>query len=155
MGSHERKPFTADEIALLRANRYVKNVTAKQMALTKEGKQRFWDEYREGKYVGVILSGMGFDTEMLGTRRMYGIRATIVASAERGEDFRDTRRRLVKQADEAEALVAGPAAYMEHRLAYLEQEVEFIKKIISTEREGERKCSSKEDPKPSSRSSKK
>ena len=65
MGSHERTPFTAEEIALLRANRYVKNVTAKQMALTKEGKQRFWDEYREGKYVGVILSGMGFDTEML------------------------------------------------------------------------------------------
>jgi len=152
---YERKTFTPEEVALLRGNKYVKNATIKTMALTKEGKQRFWEEYRQGKFVGAILAGMGFDTEMLGSRRMYGIRASIVASVERGEDFRDTRRRLVKQADESEALCAGPVAYMEHRLAYLEQEVEFIKKIISVEREAEQRCSSKEDPKRSSRSSKK
>lgn len=150
-----RKTFTPEEIALLRSNRYVKSVTGKTLSLTKEGKQRFWEEYRQGKFVNAIMHGMGFDPEMLGQRRMYGIRASIIASVEKGEDFRDTRRRFVKQADEAEAAMAGPVAYMEHRLAYLEQEVEFIKKIISVEREARQKCSLKEDQTQSLRSSRK
>lgn len=155
MKEYVRKEFTPEEILILRSNKYVKSATSKTLSLTKEGKQRFWEEYRRGKFVNAIMAEMGFDTEMLGQRRMYGIRASIVTSVERGEDFRDTRRRLVKQADEAEAATAGPVAYMEHRLAYLEQEVEFIKKIISAEREAGQKCLFKEDQTQSLRSSKK
>lgn len=125
------KYFEPEEIASLKSNPYVKNVTEKTMSLTKEGKQRFWDEYRNGKLVSSILADMGLDPKILGERRMYGIRASIVAAVERGEDFRDTRRVRVKKADENEAMYSGAIAYMEHRVAYLEQEVEFIKKIIS------------------------
>jgi hypothetical protein len=147
------KYFEPEEIEILKANPYVKSVTQKTMSLTKECKQRFWEEYRNGKLVSTIMADMGFDPKMLGERRMYGIRATVVAAVERGADFRDTRRRRVKQADESEIVSSGPMAYMEHRVAYLEQEVEFIKKIMSAEKEEGQKCSSKGNRTRSSKSS--
>ena len=150
-----RKYFAPEEVAILKANQYVKSVTEKTISLTKECKQRFWEEYKNGKLVSSICADMGLDPKILGERRMYGIRASIVAAVERGEDFRDTRRVRVRKAEENEILSAGPIAYLEHRVAYLEREVEFIKKIICTERGSEQKCSSKKNRTRSSKSSEK
>ena len=145
------KYFTSEEMTTLKASMYVKNITQKQVSFTIAFKQRFWEEYQTGKMVHCIIADMGIDPEILGDRRIYGIRATVKNTVNRGESFRDKRSSRNKEDDEKEK-IGSPIAYMQHRINYLEQEMEFIKKIIITDKEAEQRCLSKAIPKSSSKS---
>ncbi len=148
------KLFTEEEVAILKQSKYVKSVTQKQVMFTVEFKQLFWEAYQTGKMTHSIFADLGIDPTILGDRRIYGFTNSIVETVKKGESFRD-RRETLKKADEAGMDQRNPFLYMQHRINYLEQEVEYIKKIILLEREEEQKCSSKGNRKQNTKSSKK
>ena len=56
-----RKPFTDEEILLLRQNPYTYSVTTFQLNLTKEFKEIFYSEYQKGELPRKILEDHGYD----------------------------------------------------------------------------------------------
>jgi hypothetical protein len=138
------RKFTADEQAELRKNPYVKSIFDSKLCLTAKFKEAFWGRYQSGEVPAEILRSMGFDPKMLGTRT-WTIVQSIKKELARNGTFSDTRS--VGAAKEA---ANKNDEWVRHELAYLRQEVEFIKKTILLEREARRKCSSKKKAEPSS-----
>lgn len=131
-----RKPFTNEEMQLLRRNPYTYRVTQFQLNLTKEFKEIFYSEYQAGKLPRQILEDHGFDPVILGERRIWSISGHIREQYQKYGGFRDSKpcSKLecptpptpgapVSQRDELKQL--------RHEVDYLKQEVEFLKKISS------------------------
>ena len=119
------RQFTVDEQAELRKNPYVKSVFESKLCLTAKFKEEFWGRYKSGEAPSEILRSMGFDPKMLGART-WTIVQSLKKELVRNGAFSDVRfngkaREEVNKNDE----------WVRHELAYLRQEVEFIKKTIS------------------------
>ncbi|MEA5015695.1 MAG: HTH domain-containing protein [Candidatus Limiplasma sp.] len=122
------KAFTPEEVVSLRANPYVKRVTTYMVSFTVEFKERVWDEFQNGRPMATIVADMGFDPEVFGVSRLNGILQHIKATVNSGEDFRDYRRNKTL-GDSSNGLPPSKAlVHMQHEIAYMKQELEFIKK---------------------------
>ncbi len=87
------KTFTPEEVTNFRAHPYVKSATTKMIRFTVEFKEEFWRMHsEEGKSSRTIMEALGFDVEMLGENRVYGILTHIRDQAKSGEGFRDVRK---------------------------------------------------------------
>ena len=64
------KSFTPQEIRLLRRNRYVSDVTDTRIMYSDEFRSHFMQEYNKGKKPTQIFREAGFDTRMLGGKRI-------------------------------------------------------------------------------------
>jgi hypothetical protein len=136
------KTFTPEELKALRTNPYVKSATPKMVRFTASFKEEFWRQYSEEyKPSKAIMRDLGFDVEVLGEKRIGGILIHIRDQARSGQGFRDIRKvpeeRLIldeKQLPPSKALLK-----IQHRLDYLEQEIEFIKKNILADNAARRK----------------
>ena len=127
-----RKEFTEEELAILRNNPYVKNVTQCKIRFTVAFKKRFWEEYQRSRPIAAIVADMGIDSEILGNNRLYGIAQHIKDAANSGEGFRDyykSERGYGKNV--AELPTSRALTQLQHEFSYMKQEMEFIKKIIS------------------------
>jgi hypothetical protein len=131
------KKFTEEEQAELRKSPYVKSVFASKLCFTAKFKEEFWRRYQSGEANSTILITMGLDPKILGTR-VWTIVQSIKKELTRNGKFTD-----VRQGGATKSVENRNEEWMRHELAYLRQEVEFIKKIILLEREARRKCSSK------------
>ncbi|GJM71340.1 hypothetical protein HMSSN036_35560 [Paenibacillus macerans] len=65
-----KKLFTTQEQAQLRTNPYVKNVSAKAITYTDAFKERFIQEYNQGKFPSEIFQEAGFAIDVLGATRI-------------------------------------------------------------------------------------
>lgn len=147
------KSFTPEELTALRRNPYVKSATTHMVRFTIAFKAEFWKQYNDdGLPPAQIIRSMGFDTEILGETRIRGIVLHIKEQAASGADFTDIRQ--VHAAD-SNLPPSKVLLHMQHEVAYMKQELEFIKKIILADREAKRKCSSKPNRMSSSESSEK
>lgn len=131
--------FTEEEIAVLSQNPYTYRVTAYQISFTKEFKDLFWSEYQRRLSPSKIFRKYGYDINILGTARISGFQRTLKAEAEAGLVFHQGPR----AAGEKKRLISGddsvPAETileMQHKIDYLEQEIEFLKKIMSGKKTG-------------------
>ena len=147
------KWFTPEEVNKLQSNPYVKHVSPKTVQFTVAFKERFWSEYNAGKYPRSIIVSMGLDPDMLGASRLNGIVNHIRDEANSGIGFREGRTQRQYDTDLSNLSSSRSLVYMQHQIAYLRQELEFIKKIILAERKGNRKCSSRETLESNSKSS--
>ncbi|MFV0497644.1 MAG: HTH domain-containing protein [Candidatus Fimivivens sp.] len=69
------KAFTEEELGAIRANPYVKSATAKMIRFTVAFKEEFWRRYtEEHQSQRRIVEELGFDPEILGQKRIDGIR---------------------------------------------------------------------------------
>jgi len=148
----ERVEFTAEEVAQLKQSPYVRSVTTKTISYTLDFKNKFWEEYESGKSPPEIFAAAGFDIDVLGDTRMYGVLTVLRRTRERGNDFKDGREVASPSSNALESefgeiprpprlpplkqLAAGPLDEKEvrrllHQVAYLTQEMEFLKKIIA------------------------
>ncbi len=127
------KTFTAEEVALLAANPYTLKVTKGQISFTKEFKDLFWSEYQSGIGPVEIFRKYGYDPKILGRGRIDGFRYTLKKEAEAGLDFYSGHRPSGIRQEQ----ITGKDPYektireMQHRIDYLEQEIDFLKKISS------------------------
>jgi len=124
----------------LNENPYVLKATEWTVSFTAEFKQFAYDEYYKGKSTKEIFTEAGFDCEKLGDKRLQNFRSKIMEQSERECGFEDQRKyNSRKEAQSNQAQLEKKIKQLEHRLAYLEQENDFLKKI----QEAEKKCKRK------------
>jgi hypothetical protein len=128
------REFTEDEMAHLKASPYVLEVGPKKVHFSAEFKARFWGLMQAGKKPDEIVASLGIDPGILGASRISGLRSTVHREACAGEGFSDlgTSGKGLKKYASPEAKVK----YLEQQLAYKDQEIEFLKKIVSLGRGG-------------------
>ena len=131
------KTFTEEELKSIRANPYVKSATSKMVRFTVEFKEEFWRQYNEEcKSPRRIIESMGLDAEVLGEKRISGILMHIRQRIESGENLRDYRKTPESELTDIRKLPPSKAMQrMQHKILYMEQELEFIKKTILADRE--------------------
>lgn len=95
----------------------------------------------QGKPITEIFEEAGFDVEMLGKKRLENFRARLEKEAEREEGFADLRTNNSRQESRSsEAMQKARIKHLEHRIAYLEQENDFLKKIQEAAKAEAKKC---------------
>lgn len=122
------KTFTEEELKEIRANPYVKSATEKMIRFTVAFKEEFWRRYKEEcQSTRRIMEELGFDAEVLGQRRIDGILLHTRDQAKSGEGFRDIRK-VSEQVTAADGQLPPSKSIlkMQHKIAYMEQEMEFI-----------------------------
>lgn len=127
--------FTDAQIELLKDNPYIDKITHKSIKYSVMFKEEFWNRYSLGESPSVIVQSFGIDPKILGKKRLSNIVQRIKMEAARLEMFEDTRihnkgRPQINDNPTPEEKIA----YLERKLAYKEQEIEFLKKIRSVEK---------------------
>ena len=127
------KKFTEEEMNHLRASSYVLDVSPSIVHFTAKFKKKFWEAILTGKKPRDIVIEMGIDPDILGKIRMNGLKGMIKNEVKAGKGFRDldTYNKYL----DGYITPEGKIKYLEQQLAYKEQEIEFLKKIVSLGRE--------------------
>lgn len=129
-----RKPFTNEQILMLRQNPYTYSVTQFQLNLTKEFKEIFYAQYQAGELPRKILEDHGFDPAVLGERRVWGISGHIRKQYKKYGCFHEGshthgKRQSQEQPGDIPVSEKEELKQLRHEIDYLKQEVEFLKKI--------------------------
>ena len=124
-----RKMFTQEQVRVMAENPYTLHVSTTQITFTNAFKEEFWRRYQEGDTPRTIMYDLGYDPEVLGRNRLSGIQNVVCKQAVSAKGFheRPQRRRGEGYAEGGDTTQAQ-LRQMQHRLKYLEQEVEFLKK---------------------------
>ena len=127
------KKFTEEEMKHLRASPYVLDVSPSLVHFSVKFKGLFWNALQEGKEPRDIVIELGIDPDILGEYRVSGLKYMIRNEVREGKGFRDfkTYGSYLKDYTDPEAKVK----HLEQQLAYKDQEIEFLKKIVSLGRE--------------------
>lgn len=120
--------FTKEEMEQLRACPYVLDVGPSTVHFSVEFKELFWIALQEGKRPREIVMGFGVDPDVLGKTRLDGLTGMIRKDGKTGKGFRDLR--TYESYLEEYTDPAAKIKRLEQRLAYKEQEIEFLKKIV-------------------------
>lgn len=127
--------FTKEEQDLLAANQYTFRVSDKQLSFTAEFKALFWEEYCTGTTPAQILRKYGYPTEVLGASRITGIQRQIKKESQKADGFFSGRRPSAEISDGEPPDAQSQQKRidkLEQKVQYLEQQMEFLKKISST-----------------------
>jgi len=127
------KKFTEEEMNHLRASPYVLEVSPSIVHFSAEFKKKFWEATLAGKTPRNIVINLGIDPNILGETRLNGLKGMIRNEVKAGNGFRDlgTYNKYLDDYITPE----GRIKYLEQQLAYKDQEIEFLKKIVSLGRE--------------------
>lgn len=139
------KDFKPGELIELKNNPYVKSATVKMIRFTTTFKEEFWKQYQNGKPPVSIITEMGFNPDVLGASRINGITQHIKEQANSGSGFRDERQPSTLSENTDNLVPSKALIHLQHEIAYMKQELEFIKKIILADKEASRRCSSKKN----------
>lgn len=124
--------FTKEQQDLLAANQYTFRVSDRQLSFTAEFKMLFWEEYCAGNPPAQILRKYGYPTEILGESRVTGIQRLIKKEAQKPDGFFSGRRPPAEAPDrEPPDSTQKRISQLEQKVQYLEQQMEFLKKISS------------------------
>lgn len=128
------KKFTEEEMNHLRASSYVLDVSPSIVHFSAEFKKKFWEAILERKTPRDIVIDLGIDPDILGETRISGLKGMIRNEVKAGNGFRDldTFNNYLGGYITPE----GKIKYLEQQLAYKEQEIEFLKKIVSLSQGG-------------------
>ncbi len=129
--------FSAEEQKLLKENKYTYSVSPNTISFTIEFKQEFWKRYLAGERPKAIVESLGYDPEMLGETRLWGLQGMIKKQAKEGR-FREgqhTSYAISNHPDYSSLPDDQKIRAMEHELYYLRHEIEFLKKIIRPDKD--------------------
>jgi len=132
--------FTEEQMAYLKANRYVATANRNTVHFTAAFKERFWEMYtQENMRPMEIVRELGIDTKILGRARIRGLAQNLKKEYARYGKFIDIiRGKPMKIA--AASTLEEEVSRLRVEVEYLKQEREFLKKIISAGTKGESKC---------------
>ena len=83
--------FSKEQIDELSKNPYVQRVTEKAITYTEQFREEFYLKYNHGDTPASILRSMGFNTKVLGQKRINGIVQRIKKMAEKGYTNKKTK----------------------------------------------------------------
>lgn len=126
--------FTQAEIQVLSENPNVLYVSSSQIKFTPDFKQRAYEAYMQGIPVKETMRSNGIDPETLGDGRVYSFTHHLKNKAVEDFSFSDRRcnNGFKRNPPEQDPLYVRE---LEHRVAYLTQEVEFLKKSLAADME--------------------
>ena len=121
------------EMNHFRASPYVLDVSPSIVHFSAKFKELFWNSIQKRKKPRDIVIEFGIDPDILGVNRINGLKSMIRNEVRAGKGFRDlkTYGLYLEDYTDPEAKVK----YLEQQLAYKDQEIEFLKKIVSLSRE--------------------
>lgn len=135
------KRFTPQEIKLLRKNKYVNDVTDTRIMYSDEFRNHFIREYRGGKKPTQIFREAGFDTRLLGSKRIERAAARWRKMYEDGSDglagnntlwqIERTAGAIENAENSNEKLLREEIARMQLKLDYIMQQLCREEKDIS------------------------
>lgn len=131
MGKHY---FTEEQQQLLRENPYIKKVSKKAITYSMQFKELFLIEYKSGKLPFEILKGMSIDPRILGKSRVDNLTHRIKANESRVEGHEDTRKSNSGRPVTRNLTDDEKINRLEQKIAYLNQENEFLKKNIQMDK---------------------
>lgn len=123
------KKFTPEEISELRKSEYVLDVSPSIVHFSAEFKEAFWNALMQGNLPRDIVRNLGINPEILDETRLGGLKTMIRNEVKKGNGFRDLNTYL--QAGNGYMSAENRIKYLEMQLAYKDQEIDFLKKIIS------------------------
>ncbi|NLD93924.1 MAG: hypothetical protein GX639_14805 [Fibrobacter sp.] len=127
------KKFTEQEMLVLRNSKYVLDVSPSIVHFSAEFKKIFWEELSKGKLPRDIVKNLGIDPNILGDTRINGLKTMIGNEVKKGNGFRDLN--TYTQGCNGYLSAENRIKYLEMQLAYKNQEIEFLKKIVSLDPE--------------------
>ena len=121
--------FTDQQVAELRKNPYVKNVSSKAITYEEKFKEYFYLEKAKGFTPLQIFEKAGFDIKVVGQSRIIQFSRRIKIQAARGEGFSDTRkgksgRPTTKSLTDEEIIER-----LKQKNKILQQENDFLKRV--------------------------
>ena len=132
--------FTEEEIKILSTNIYVKHITCFQIQFSDEFKRIVYEEKCKGKRVREILKEHGIDPELLSRKQIERLSCMVNKLANRATGFKDLRHeRIPKPEEQSETTIKQ----LTHEVAYLRQQVEFLKKLRMADLEAQKQWESK------------
>lgn len=120
--------FSKEQIDELSKNPYVQRVTEKAITYTEQFREEFYLKYNHGDTPASILRSMGFNTKVLGQKRINGIVQRIKKMAEKGT-FEDSREGSSGRPRTKEMTAEEEIAYLKHKIEYQKQQIEALKKF--------------------------
>lgn len=125
-----KREFLVDEIKVLNKNPYVKHVGSKGITYTEEFKALFIEEKNKGKHTTEIFKNVGFDTEVIGRKRMDSFsNRTMKKDINNLKDARKGNSGRPRKHPNKELTQEETIELLKHKNALLEQENEFLKKM--------------------------
>ena len=125
-----QRTFTDAEARLLRSNPFTLKVTNSHISFTREFKELFLKEYNNGLTSRQIIIKYGYDPDLLGTKRISSLHVQFCKSLQREPEIQKDKKQTLNV--NGEEKTADTIRKMLERIEYLEQEIEFLKKISST-----------------------
>lgn len=131
--SHPPTRFTPEQMETLAANPFTYKLSALRISYTLEFKNLFLARYEAGEPVKDIFASLGYDISILGENRMYTFARRISKQAEVGkiptEELPCAKMAKPVNVDYNTMPAQQSVAAMQREIAYLRQQVEFLKKI--------------------------
>ena len=147
----EHTAFTPEQLKELMESPHVSSVSRKSVSYTLAFKELFWRRYCDGIDSVQIFHEAGLSVELLGRPRIHGFAKMLRQLKERGLPFNEGNDPHIDPPEKQFAFPIPPrkskhanpipttedVGRMCHEVAYLRQELEFIKKIILAGKGGE------------------
>ncbi len=127
--------FSDEEIKVLQANKFTYSISKKQLYFTREFKEMAWEQDQMGVAVMTIFRNAGYDPLMVGRSRMDAFMISLRRSVANGVPFTEGRLHKTRFkppiSNYGEMTDRKAFIEMQHEIAYLRQEIEFLKKICA------------------------
>ena len=121
--------FTDEQVEELKKNPYVKNVSNKAITYEDVFKEYFYKQYLNGHSPTQIFKEAGFDTGLLGHKRIDGFYKRNKKCAIRDEGFIDTRKNNSGRPSTKELTPEEEIARLKQKNRILQQENDFLKRV--------------------------
>lgn len=126
-----RRIFTEEEAELLRSNPFTYRVTDSRIVFTREFKELFMNEFDDnGLSARQIIIKYGYDPDILGSNRINALSSLFRKDLQKKQDLSERKKQALTVS--GEEVTVDTIRKMQERIEYLEQEMEFLKKISST-----------------------
>jgi hypothetical protein len=132
--------FSNDQIKLLSNNKYVVKVSEKAITYSEEFKNIFVSEYEKGVLPRIIFEKCGFSYEILGKKRINCSTQRWMKQLKREDGLTDTRKMNSGRPSERELSDEEKIGRLKNKIAILEQENTYLKKIRLIEKAALRKA---------------
>jgi len=131
--THKKSIFTPEQIELLAANPFTAKVNCRQILFTLDFQNLFLSRYEKGDTSTEIFTDCGYDPDILGQQRIYGFARRLRERVESGrpltENYGNAKADKPSRIDYNTMPSQISVAAMQRELAYLRQQVDFLKKI--------------------------
>ena len=121
--------FTPEEIKLLQSHPYIIEVTPRRVCFSREFKEIIWTRMQQGQDIHHILDEFNIPCDLLGESRINGIKAVIRNEGKSGKGFSDVH--TMNYQSNGFKSPEKEIALLKQQLKYKDQEIEFLKKIVS------------------------